>query len=96
MFFLSAIDVHRNMNCIKRRERYYENKVTSSLASTQGQDTQYTTEKGSGFRFDFEIKVKSSTMPFTGYRPSLVHCKVFWYAFLGLPDNNELHSRWQI
>ena len=66
MFFLCAIDVHRNLNCIKRRERYYENEVTSSLASTQGQDTQYTTEKWSGFTFDFEIKVKSSTMPLQG------------------------------
>ena len=84
------------MNCIKRREKYYENKVTSSLASTQGQDTQYTTEKWSGFTFDFEIKVKSQyNNANTGHCPSLVHCKVFWYAFLGLPDNNELHGRWQ-
>ena len=79
MVFFSAIDVHRNMNCIKGRERFYENKVTSSPTSTQGQDTQYTTEKWSGFT-----------------PPVLVHCKVFWYAFLGLPDNNELHGRWQI
>ena len=54
MVFFSAIDVHTNMNCIKRRERFYENKVTSGPTSTQGQDTQYTAEKWSGFTFDFE------------------------------------------